>query len=70
MIWVLLIMNILIFGVFLGGLNLAKANWSSKHKIRAVGIMFINIIVCLMLMALKNHIKIAMRGSLMGFFFV
>ena len=64
----LFIMNFLIGGVFFCGLSLAKSSWIKKGYLKAIGIMLVNIIVCIILILVKESMKAETRKSLIGYF--
>lgn len=54
----LFVMNALIGAVLFGGLAIAKSLWSGKKRLKAVGVAIIAIVVSLVLMFMKNNMKI------------
>ena len=65
----LLIMNFLVAMVFFMGLALAKSAWSDKKYIKAIGFAVITIIVCFILLFMKESMKAANRSSVLSFLF-
>lgn len=66
----LFIMNFLIGGVFGCGLSLARSSWIKKDYLKAVGIIFVDIIVCSILILVKESMKTENRKSFVGYLFI
>lgn len=66
----LIFMNALIFLVFICGWGFAKSAWSDKKYIKAIGIMLVNVIVCFILIMMKESMKADVRKSVLGCLFM
>ena len=65
----LIIMNFLLFAVFFGGWAFAKSAWSEKQRLKAVAIMVVDIIVCIVILMMKESMKKEIRESYTGLLF-
>lgn len=63
----LLLMNFLIGMVFFGGWALAKSAWSDGKKLKAIGIVIVDLIVCCVLIAMKETMKKENRAAILGY---
>lgn len=63
----LLLMNLLIGMVFFCGWGFAKSAWSNGKKLKAIGIMIVDLIVCGILIAMKEIMKKENREAIMGY---
>ncbi len=63
----LLLMNLLIGMVFFGGWALAKSTWSDGKKLQAVSIVIVGLIVCGILIAMKETMKKENRAAVLGY---
>jgi hypothetical protein len=65
----LVIMNFLIAMVFFMGAAMVKSSWSDKKYIKAIGFAIMTIVVCFVLLFMKESMKATNRSSALSFLF-
>ena len=65
----LIVMNFLVAMIFFMGLAFAKSAWSDKKYIKAIGFAVITIVVCFVLLLMKESMKAANRSSALSVLF-